>query len=162
MVTATREAAAAPSVQVATRNRKARHDYEILTSFEAGIVLQGTEVKSLRAGSANLKDSYAIVEGGEVYLYNAHISAYEPGTRFNHEPERKRKLLLNRGEIRRLVGRTQQQGLTLVPLSIYFTRGKAKVELALARGKKRYDKRESIARRQADRDVERAMRERAR
>jgi SsrA-binding protein len=156
------DAAAASSVRVAARNRKARHDYEILTSFEAGIVLQGTEVKSLRAGSVNLKDSYATVEGGEVYLYNAHISAYEPGTRYNHEPERVRKLLLNRAEIRRLIGRTQQQGLTLVPLSIYFTRGKAKVELALARGKKRYDKRESIARRQADRDLERAMRDRGR
>ena len=156
------EPADATPVQVATRNRKARHDYEILTSFEAGIVLQGTEVKSLRAGTANLKDSYALVEGGEVFLYNAHIGAYEPGTRFNHEPERRRKLLLNRAEIRRLIGRTQQQGLTLVPLSIYFTRGKAKVELALARGKKRYDKRASIARREADRDVERAMRERVR
>jgi len=149
-------------VRLVTRNRKARHDYAILDRFEAGIALQGTEVKSLRAGKANLKDSYAAVERGEVFLYNAHISAYEPGTRFNHDPERVRKLLLHRAEIRRLIGRVQQQGLTLVPLSIYFRRGKAKIELALARGKRRFDKRESIARREAERDMDRAMKDRER
>ena len=149
-------------MRLVTRNRKARHDYAILDRFEAGIALQGTEVKSLRAGKANLKDSYAAVERGEVFLYNAHISAYEPGTRFNHDPERVRKLLLHRAEIRRLIGRVQQQGLTLVPLSIYFRRGKAKIELALARGKRRFDKRESIARREAERDMDRAMKDRER
>lgn len=148
--------------RLVTRNRKARHDYQILDRFETGIVLQGTEVKALRAGNVNLKDSYATVEGGEVFLHNAHISPYEPGTRFNHDPERVRKLLLHKAEIRRLIGRTQQQGLTLVPLSVYFSRGKAKVELALARGKKQYDKRQSLARRDAEREVERALKERTR
>ena len=150
----------APGAQkMIARNRKARHDYDILDSFETGIVLQGSEVKSLRAGKANLKDSYAAVEGGELFLHRVHISPYEPATRFNHDPERVRKLLLHRAEIRRLIGKTQQQGLTLVPLSLYFSRGKAKVELAIARGKKQYDKRESMVRRQAERDVERALKD---
>ncbi len=142
------------------QNRKARHDFEILDRYESGIVLRGTEVKSLRAGRANLKDSFAIVDRGEVFLYNVHISHYEGGNNFNHEAERVRKLLLHRSEIRRLMGKTHQQGLTLVPLKIYFKRGKAKVELALVRGKKEYDKRQTLARRQADREVERALKER--
>jgi SsrA-binding protein len=153
---------AAESPKVVTQNRKARHDYEILSRYETGIVLRGTEVKSLRAGLANLKDSYATVEGGEVFLHKVHISPYGGGNRFNHEPERRRKLLLHRAEIRRLIGKTQQQGLTLVPLKIYFRGGKAKVELALVRGKKQYDKRQDIARRQAQRDMERAFRHRQR
>jgi SsrA-binding protein len=141
------------------QNRKARHDFEILDSFETGIVLQGTEVKSLREGKVNLKDSYAAAEKGEIFLYNVHISHYEAGNYFNHEPERPRKLLLHRSEIRRLIGRTDQQGLTLVPLKMYFKKGRAKVELGLVRGKRQYDKRRDIAQRQADRDVERALKE---
>ena len=146
-------------VRLIVRNRKARHDYEVLDSFETGIVLQGTEVKSLRAGRANLKDSYAAVEQGEVFLFNVHISPYEAGNYFNHDPERPRKLLLHRVEIRRLIGKTLQQGLTLVPLKLYFKKGRAKVELALVRGKRQYDKRQDIARRQAERDVERALKD---
>ena len=142
------------------QNRKARHDFEILDSFETGIVLQGTEVKSLREGKVNLKDSYAAAEKGEIFLYNVHISHYEAGNYFNHEPERPRKLLLHRSEIRRLIGRTDQQGLTLVPLKMYFKKGRAKVELGLVRGKRQYDKRRDIAQRQADREVERALKER--
>lgn len=142
------------------QNRKARHDFEILDSFETGIVLQGTEVKSLREGKVNLKDSYAAAEKGEIFLYNVHISHYEAGNYFNHEPERPRKLLLHRSEIRRLIGRTDQQGLTLVPLKMYFKKGRAKVELGLVKGKRQYDKRRDIAKRQADREVERALKER--
>lgn len=142
------------------QNRKARHDYEILDSYETGIVLVGTEVKALRAGKANMKDSFANVEQGELFLYNLHIGAYEPANRFNHEPERRRKLLMHRGEIRRLIGRSQQKGLTLVPLKIYFKRGRAKVQLALARGKRQYDKRRDIASRDAQRDVEREFKDR--
>ncbi|MGY8824875.1 MAG: SsrA-binding protein SmpB [Candidatus Latescibacterota bacterium] len=141
------------------QNRKARYDYDIVDRFETGIVLSGTEVKSLRAGRANLKDSYAIVERGEVFLHRVHISTYEAGNYNNHEPERKRKLLMHRSEIRRLVISTQQHGLALVPLSIYFLRGRAKVELALGKGKKEYDKRHSIAERQSQRDVERALKD---
>jgi SsrA-binding protein len=147
--------------KLVVKNRKARHDYEIIDTVESGIVLTGTEVKSLRAGRANLKDSYASVDRGEVYLHRVHISAYEAGTHYNHFPERSRKLLLNRREIRRWIGRSQQGGLTMVPLSIYFIRGLAKVELALAKGKKEYDKRHAIAKRQANRDVERALKERS-
>ena len=145
---------------IAVQNRKARHDYEIMGRYETGIVLRGTEVKSLRAGRANLKDSFALVERGEIFLHNVHIAHYEQSNSFNHDPERVRKLLLHRSEIRRLTGRTQQQGLTLVPLKIYFKRGRAKVELALVRGKKQFDKRQTLAQRQADRDVERALKER--
>ena len=146
--------------KLVAQNRKARHDYEILDSYETGIVLVGTEVKALRAGKATLKDSFATVEHGELFLYNLHIGAYEPANRFNHEPERRRKLLMHRGEIRRLLGRSQQRGLTLVPLRIYFKGGRAKVELALARGKRLYDKRRDIASRDAQRDVEREFKER--
>lgn len=154
-------AEAAPKV-VAT-NRKARYDYFIEETFEAGIVLKGTEVKSLRAGRVQLRDSYARVEGGEVFLHNAHISPYEYGNRWNHEPLRVRKLLMRREQIRRLLGKTKEQGLTLIPLELYFTpRGRAKLALAVARGKKQWDKREAIARREVEREIARAVRERER
>jgi len=143
-------------------NRKARHDYEILETYETGIALVGTEVKALRVGKANLKDSYAALKNEEVWLYGVHISPYSHGNIFNHSPERDRKLLLHRREIRRLIGKTKETGLTLVPLRMYFKRGKAKVELALARGKKQYDKREAIAKRDVERDVKREMRSRQR
>ena len=145
---------------VIVQNRKARHDFEVLDRFETGIVLRGTEVKSLRDGLITLKDSFATVERGEVFLYNVHISHYKGGNNFNHETERVRKLLLHRSEIRKLTGKTEQQGLTLVPLKIYFKRGKVKVDLGLVRGKKEFDKRRSLAKRQADRDVERALKDR--
>ena len=154
------EQSQAEGIKIIVQNRKARHDYEILDSYETGIVLLGTEVKSLRAGKANLKDSYARVERGEVFLHNMHISPYDAGNRFNHEPERCRKLLLHRREIRRLVARGDRQGLTLVPLKMYFKRGRVKVELALARGKKLYDKRQTIAAREVQRNIERALKER--
>ena len=141
------------------QNRKARRDYELLDIYETGIVLEGTEVKSLRSGKANLKDGYAVVEEGEVILYNVHISPYEAASRFNHHPERPRKLLLHRAEIRRLIGRTEQRGLTLIPTKLYFKQGKAKIELALARGKKQYDKRQEIALRDLRRDLEREFKE---
>jgi len=147
-------------IKVVATNRKAHHDYFIEETYEAGIVLTGTEVKSIRQGRLNLKDSFARIEDGEVFLYNMHVSPYSHGNRWNHEPTRTRKLLLKREEIRRLVGKVQQQGLTLVPLKVYFTpRGHAKVELALARGKKLWDKRQSIARRDAEREAQRAAKE---
>ncbi|MCL4424637.1 MAG: SsrA-binding protein SmpB [Firmicutes bacterium] len=146
--------------KIATENRKARHDYHIEETMEAGLVLTGTEVKSLRLGRANLRDSYAEVKKGEVFLLNSHISPYEQGNRFNHDPLRPRKLLLHRSEIRRLIGKVREKGYTLVPLKIYFKKGKAKVELALARGKKLYDKREDMLERDARREMERAFRER--
>jgi SsrA-binding protein len=139
-------------------NRRARFDYEISETLEAGLVLQGTEVKSLRQGQVNLKDAYADIEDGEVYLLHAHIDPYDQGNRFNHDPERPRKLLLHRREIRRLIGKTQERGLTLIPTRMYFTNGRAKIELGLAKGKKHYDKRETLKRRTAQRDIERAMR----
>lgn len=127
---------------MATENRKARHDFFIEETYEAGIELKGTEVKSLRAGKANLKDSYARIENGEAILFNMHISPFEQGNRFNHEPRRNRKLLLHKSEIFRLAGKTREKGFTLVPLRIYFNeRGLAKVELGLAKGKRQYDKR---------------------
>ena len=147
-------------IKIVANNRRARYDYEILDSYEAGLVLRGTEVKSLRGGKANLKDGYAYVEGGELFLYNVHISPYEQAHYFNHEPERRRKLLMHRAEIRRLQGWTEKKGLTLVPLKIYFRQGKAKVELALVRGKKLYDKRQDIAWREAQRAVERELKDR--
>lgn len=146
--------------KVVTVNRKARHDYEILETCEAGLVLTGTEVKSLRTGRANLKDSFARIQNGEVWLYHMHISPYSHGNINNHEPTRPRKLLLHRSEIRRLTGKVEERGLTLVPLKVYFKDGYAKVELALARGKRLYDKRQDIARRDAERDVARALRRR--
>ncbi|MBO8129580.1 MAG: SsrA-binding protein SmpB [Peptococcaceae bacterium] len=141
-----------------TVNRKARHDYHILETYEAGIELKGTEVKSLRSGKANLKDSFARVENGELWLHNSHISHYEQGNRFNHDPKRPRKLLMHKKEIMHLWGKTREKGLALVPLKMYFKDGKAKVELALAKGKKLYDKREDIAKRDAKRQMERYAR----
>jgi SsrA-binding protein len=146
-----------------TSNRRARHDYDILDVYEAGIALVGGEVKSLRDGKAQLKDSYARVDDGEVWLIGAHIAPYANASAFDaHDPERRRKLLLHRSEIDELAGRTTQESLTLVPLSIYFKDGKAKVELGLARGRRRYDKRQAIAERDAKREAERAMARRGR
>lgn len=141
-------------------HRKARRDYHILERYEAGVALKGTEVKSLRMGRGNLNDAYACVEGEEVFLLQCHISPYEWGNRFNHEPRRKRKLLLHRRQIRRLIGLTQQKGYTLIPLRLYFLRGKVKVELGVCKGKRLYDKREDIKRREADREMERAYKRR--
>ena len=147
--------------KVVCTNKKARYDYSIEETYEAGMVLTGTEVKSLRNGKANLKDSYAKVIDGEIYLLDCHISPYAMGTHSNHEPERRRKLLMHRREIKRLTGKTVERGLTLVALKIYFKNGRAKVELALARGKRNYDKRETLRKRTADREMERAMRRHA-
>jgi SsrA-binding protein len=149
------------SVKTVCQNRKARYDYHILETYEAGMVLKGTEVKSLRAGRANLKDSYARVENAELWLENMHISHYEQGNRFNHDPTRARKLLMHKSEIMRLWGKTREKGLALVPLRIYFKDGKAKVELALAKGKKLYDKRADVAKREAEREIARAARGKA-
>lgn len=141
-------------------NRKARHDFHIEETYEAGIALTGTEVKSLRAGKGNLKDSYARIENGELLLYNMHISQYEQGNRFNHDPTRTRKLLMHKREIMRLFGYVKEKGYSLVPLRVYVNeRGKIKVEIALAKGKKLYDKRQDIARRDAERDMEKAFKE---
>lgn len=148
---------------VVADNRKARHDYSIEESVEAGIVLTGSEIKSVRAGKVQLRGSYARVYNDEVFLYESHISTYEQsGTHFNHEPTRPRKLLLHRREIARLSGLVRQKGLTLVPLRIYFKGRRAKLELGVARGKKNYDRREDIAKRDAQRDIERAMKSRTR
>lgn len=149
-------------MKIITENRKARHDYTIEESFEAGIELKGTEVKSLRAGKANLKDSFAIIENGELFLYGMHISPYEQGNIFNVEPMRPRKLLMHKKEIMRLLGKTKEQGLTLVPLKAYFKKDKIKIELALAKGKKLYDKRDAAAEKSAKREIEKAMKERSR
>jgi len=141
-------------------NRKARHDYHILETFEAGIALVGTEVKSLREGKGNLKDSFARVENGELFLYNMHISPYEKGNIFNEDPLRTRKLLMHKKEIHRLAGQVKEKGLTLIPLKVYLNeRGLIKVELALAKGKALYDKREDIKRRDANREVEKAFKD---
>ena len=144
-------------VKPIARNRKAFHDYEILDKLEAGIELRGTEVKSLRNGKVQMADAYARVEEGELYLVGLHISPYEKTAYGNHEPTRKRRLLAHRREIRRLAGKLNERGLTLVPLSLYFRRGWAKVELGLARGKRQYDKRQDIKRREHQRQIERAM-----
>ena len=143
------------------QNKKARHDYAIEDVYEAGLVLTGTEVKSLRAGRASLVDAYAAIKDGEVWLHNAHIPEYDQGSWTNHEPRRPRKLLLHRGEIAKLIGKTKESGLTLVPLSMYFKDGRAKVEIALARGKRAYDKRQSLAARDAAREIDRAVGRRA-
>jgi len=138
-------------------NRAASHNYFLLERFEAGIALTGTEVKSIRSGRANLKDAYAIVKESELWLLNAHISPYEHGTYSNHEALRTRKLLVHKDEIRRLIGKTQQRGLTLIPTRLYFKNGRAKVEVALAKGKQLWDKRETERRRTADREAREAM-----
>ena len=138
-------------------NRQARHNYFIDDVYEAGLVLVGSEVKSLRDGKANLKDSYARIQKGEAFLINAHVSPYAGANQFNHEPTRTRKLLLHQREIERLTGKTKEKGLTLIPLRLYFKNGRAKVELGLARGKKLYDKRETLRRKMAEREVERSI-----
>lgn len=143
--------------KVVASNRKARHDYAILDTVEAGIALTGTEVKSLRLGRASLVDAFAQVKDGEIYLYGLHVPEYTQGTWNNHEPRRTRKLLLHRLEISRLTGKLQESGLTLIPLSLYFADGWAKVELALARGKRLHDKRQDMAKRDADREITRAL-----
>ena len=146
-------------VKAAATNRKARHEYEILETIEAGIALTGTEVKSLRQGKANINDAFARVDNGECILYDMHISPYDFGNRFNPDPKRERKLLLHKREIRKLHASIKEKGLTLIPLKVYFSRGIAKVELGLAKGKKLYDKRDSMAKKDADRKIERAMKD---
>jgi len=148
--------------RLVAQNKKARHDYVIEDTFEAGLVLTGTEVKSLRAGRASLVDGFATERDGEIWLHNVHIPEYTQGTWTNHEPRRTRKVLLHRAEIHKLVGKTQEKGLTLVPLALYFKDGYAKVELGLARGKRTYDKRQALAERQANREAQRAMARRGR
>ena len=148
------------SVKIVCQNRKARHDYFILDEYEAGMVLMGTEVKSLRLGRANLRDSYASIRGGEVFLMNMHIGAYPYSAHGNHDPLRPRKLLLNRDEIKRLTGKVREKGQSLIALSVYFKDSKAKVTLALAKGKRQYDKRASIRKREERRELERARRKR--
>lgn len=144
-------------------NRRARHDYEILDTYECGVVLQGSEVKSIREGKVQMRESYARVDDGEIWLYSVHVSPWAFASGFGaHDPDRRRKLLLNRREIDELAARTAQEGLTLVPLSFYFKEGRAKVELGLARGRKTYDKRHAIAERDANRDVARELRSRER
>lgn len=142
---------------VVATNRKAHHDYFIEETFEAGISLLGTEVKSLRGGRANLKDSYVIIKDGEAFLLNCHISPYSHGNIQNHDPLRTRKLLLHKKEISKLWGNISQKGLTIIPLKIYFKKGKAKVEIGLAKGKRQYEKRESIKEKEANREIERHM-----
>jgi len=149
-----------PHIKIVCQNKKARHDYHIIEVIEAGMVLLGTEVKSLREGRANLKDSYARIRDGELYLVQAHISPYSHASYDNHDPERVRKLLIHKRELKRLTGKTQEKGLTLVPLKIYFKDGKAKIELALASGKKSYDKRETLKRQTQKREMERAIKDR--
>ncbi|MGI6077943.1 MAG: SsrA-binding protein SmpB [Fastidiosipilaceae bacterium] len=143
------------NIKLITKNRKARREYEIIETYEAGIELKGTEVKSIRLGNVNIADSYAMIKNNELYLVGAHISPYEQGNRYNVDPTRDRKLLMHKKEIMRLFGRTQQQGLTLIPLSLYFKNSRVKVELALGKGKKLHDKREDIIRRETDRAVAR-------
>ena len=141
----------------AAQNRAASHNYHLFEKFEAGIVLRGTEVKSVRAGRANLKDAYGLVKEGELFLLNAHIGPYEHGNIFNHEPLRTRKLLLHSAELRKLIGKTQQKGMTLIPTRMYFHNGRAKVEIALAKGKQMWDKRETDRRRTADKEAREAI-----
>ncbi|MDR1320627.1 MAG: SsrA-binding protein SmpB [Gracilibacteraceae bacterium] len=147
-------------IKVVTENRQARHNYFVEERLEAGLILTGTEIKSIRAGRVNLKDSYAEIAGGELWVVQMHISPYDKGNRFNHNPLRRRKLLLHKAQIRKLVAKVQQQGMTLVPLRLYIVRGLAKVEIGLCRGKKTYDKRAVIANRDAEREIARAFRAR--
>ena len=147
-------------IKIACENRKARHDYFIHETYEAGLELKGTEVKSLRVGKANLRDSYAVIKDGEIFVEHMHISPYEQGNIFNHDPLRRRKLLMHKREILKLFGKTREKGFTLIPLKIYFKKGRAKMELALASGKHNYDKRAALAEKSAKRDIERAMKNR--
>lgn len=152
----------AEGIKVIAENRKAFHDYFVEERQEAGIILTGTEIKSIRKGKVNLRDSYARIENGELWLYHLHISPYEQGNRFNHDPLRQRKLLLHRTEINKLNGKIQLQGLTLIPLKIYLKHGLAKIDLGVCRGKKNYDKRQDMAERDAKREIERNLRDRQR
>jgi SsrA-binding protein len=146
--------------KIVSDNRQVRYLYEILETYEAGVELKGTEVKSIREGKANLRDGYALIRNGEVFLLNVHVSPHATAAQyFNHDPRRTRKLLLHRMEIRKLIGKVEQQGLTLVPLKMYLKRGRVKIDLALVRGKKLHDKREDLKRRQDKRDMERAMKQ---
>lgn len=149
-------------LQTVARNKKAYHDYFVLESFEAGIELFGTEVKSVRQGKVNLKDAWCSIEKGEIYVNGMHISPYEFGNIFNRDPMRKRRLLMHKREINRLYGQLKTQGLTLIPLSAYFNRGRLKIQVGLCKGKKNYDKRESIARKDAEREAARELRDRSR
>jgi SsrA-binding protein len=148
--------------RVIAENRKALHDFHILETFEAGVVLQGTEVKSIREGRVNLRDSFARVEGGEIFVYNVHISAYSHRGYADHEPTRRRKLLLNRQEIRKLIGKTVEKGMTLVPLRLYFKGGRIKLAVSLAKGKQAHDKRDAIRKREVDRETRAAIKQRSR
>lgn len=145
-----------------TVNKKAYHDYQIVESYEAGLALKGSEIKSIRMGSVNIRDAYAKAENGELWLLNSHISAYQAGGFNTHEPDRKRKLLMHKNQIAELAAQANQKGLTLVPLRIYIKHGIAKIEIGLGRGKKQYDKREVLARRESDREMERALKTRHR
>jgi len=151
-----------PGIQVIATNRKAARDFHLEERHEAGLVLKGTEIKSIRAGRVNLSDGYVQPRDGELWLVNVHIAPYEPSGRHGHEPRRPRKLLLHRREIHRLISRVQERGYTIVPVRLYLRDGRAKVEIALARGKRQYDKRQAIARRDAEREVDRALKERYR
>ncbi|EAF8501185.1 SsrA-binding protein SmpB [Listeria monocytogenes] len=146
--------------KLVAQNKKARHDYAIEETFEAGIVLQGTEIKSVRNARVNLKDSYARIDKGEIFLHNMHISPYEQGNRYNHDPLRTRKLLLHKKQISRLIGETKESGYSIVPLKMYIKDGYAKVLIGVARGKKKYDKRQDLKQKEAERDIERAFKER--
>ncbi len=146
-------------IKIVATNRKARHEFTILDTYEAGIALKGTEVKSLRQSKANLNDAFGRIDNGECFVYEMHISPYEFGNRFNQDPKRPRKLLLHKREIRKLQSELKEKGLTLVPLKVYFTRGKAKMELGLAKGKKLYDKRQDMAKKDAQRHIEHTMKE---
>ena len=150
------------SIKVIATNRKARHEYQFHDTFEAGLVLLGTEIKSIRAGRVSLQEGFVSFEGGEAWLVDVHIAPYDPASQQNHEPRRRRKLLLHRREIDRLQGRVQEKGYTVVPSRLYLKDGRAKIEIALARGKKQYDKRQTIANRDSKRQVERAVKERYR
>jgi SsrA-binding protein len=162
MKTVAKAAPADRGERIVADNRKAFHDYHILETFEAGVVLQGTEVKAIREGRVNLRDSFARVEDGEVFIYNVHISPYTHRGYADHEPTRRRKLLLHRQEIRKLIGKTVEKGMTLVPVRLYFKRGKVKVAVSLAKGKQAHDKRETIRRREIDRETRAAVKERRR
>jgi SsrA-binding protein len=149
-------------IKVIATNRKARHQYHFHDTYEAGLVLKGSEIKSIRAGRVSLQEGFVLFDGGEAWLVNVHIAQYDPASRQNHEPKRRRKLLLHRREIDRLHGRTQEKGYTIVPTKLYLKDGRAKVEIALVKGKKLYDKRQTIAERDSKRQVERALKERYR
>ncbi|NLA06711.1 MAG: SsrA-binding protein SmpB [Firmicutes bacterium] len=148
------------NTKIVATNRKAYHDYHVDETYEAGIALTGTEIKSVRQGMVSLRDSFARVENGEVFLYDMHVSPYDAGNRYNHEPRRTRKLLLHKAEIRRLATKTQEKGFTLIPLKVYLKGGRAKVEIALAKGKRLFDKREDIKKRDVMRQVDRAIKDR--